>query len=110
MFQMFSCTNLLHAMILPWSCMASVRTVLVRNQTEPVMVEEGTMMRMSCRTEREWFFCLWQNPEQERLCAVQEQTMQSVCGENNRIKLLGRGDTCTIEFQESMSSLACSCL
>ena len=71
-----------------------MRTVLVRNQTEPVLVEEGSLVRMSCRTEKEWFFCLWQSPGEDKQCAV--------CAGSNRIRLSGRGNTCQVQFKVSV--------
>ena len=79
-----------------------MRTVLVRNQTEPVLVEEGSMVRMSCRTEKEWFFCLWQSPGEDKQCAVQDKVMHTVCAGSNRIRLSGRGNTCQVQFKVSV--------
>ena len=40
----------------------SIRTVMVMNQSEPVLVMEGRTVRLSCSINKAWFFCLWDTP------------------------------------------------
>ena len=40
----------------------SIRTVMVMNQSEPVLVMEGRTVRLSCSIHKPWFFCLWDTP------------------------------------------------
>ena len=79
--------------------LSAVRTVLVRNQTEPVLVVEGRTVRMSCRTEKQWFFCLWYSPRQDKQCAIQYNQPERICSKSNRTKLIGGQDRCDVEFQ-----------
>ena len=76
-----------------------LRTVLVRNQTEPVLVVEGRTVRMSCRTEKQWFFCLWYSPKQDKQCAIQYNQPERICSKSNRTKLNGGLDRCDVEFE-----------
>ena len=50
-----------------WICLSfhlvnSIRTVMVMNQSEPVLVMEGRTVRLSCSINKPWFFCLWDTP------------------------------------------------
>ena len=76
------------------------RTIVVSNQTEGVMVHQGTevclsytivtndvddrrekqnvnapttnQVALSCRTDdQQWFFCLWHSPTRDKQCAIQ---------------------------------------
>ena len=86
-------------MIITSRQLSSLRTVLVRNQTVPVLLVEGRTVRMSCRTERQWFFCLWYSPLRDKQCAIQYNQPESVCGKSEKTKLLGKEDRCDIELQ-----------
>ena len=80
---------------------SAVKTVIVRNQTEPVLVVEGRTVRMSCRTDKQWFFCLWHSPMQDKQCAIQYDQPERICSKSNRTKLLGGRDRCDVEFEVS---------
>ena len=90
---------MLLANILTCKELSAVRTVLVRNQTEPVLVVEGRTVRMSCRTEKQWFFCLWYSPRQDKQCAIQYNQPERICSKSNRTKLIGGQDRCDVEFK-----------
>ena len=98
---MFSLLLLVLANILTRNELSAVRTVLVRNQTEPVLVVEGRTVRMSCRTEKQWFFCLWYSPRQDKQCAIQYNQPERICSKSNRTKLIGGQDRCDVEFEVS---------
>ena len=44
---------------------ATLRTVIADNQTaeQDVLVMEGDTVRLSCHTDMQWFFCLWNSPQ-----------------------------------------------
>ena len=44
---------------------AALRTVIADNQTagQDVLVMEGDSVRLSCHTDMQWFFCLWNSPQ-----------------------------------------------
>ena len=76
----------------------SMRTVIVRNQTS-IFVLENRMIRMSCRTSKPWFFCLWNSPNLEQSCAIQYDQPTSVCTENNRTSIIGQRKACDLQIQ-----------
>ena len=86
--------------------LSGIRTVMVRNQTEPVLVVEGRTVRMTCRTEKQWFFCLWHSPSQDKQCAIQYDQPQRICSKSNRTTLHGGADRCDVQFQVSNFSLS----
>ena len=45
--------------------LATLRTVIADNQTaeQDVLVMEGDTVRLSCHTDMQWFFCLWNSPQ-----------------------------------------------
>ena len=83
----------------------SLRTVLVSNQTEPVLVVEGRTVRMSCRTDKKWFFCLWTSPGEDKQCAIQYSQAQRVCRQSNRTKIVGGEDSCDVQLQVRTPSM-----
>ena len=44
---------------------ATLRTVIADNQTadQDVLIMEGDSVRLSCHTDMQWFFCLWNSPQ-----------------------------------------------
>ena len=79
----------------------AMRTVIVKNQTS-LLVMEGRMVRMSCRTEKPWFFCLWNSPNLEQSCAIQYHQPTSVCTKSNRTRIIGERNACDLEIEVSM--------
>ena len=47
-----------------------VRKVTVANQSVPVLVTEGRTVLMSCRTDKPWFFCLWDTPGHQVILTI----------------------------------------
>lgn len=42
----------------------TLRTVIAENQTDQdVLIMEGDSVRLSCHTDMQWFFCLWNSPK-----------------------------------------------
>ena len=77
----------------------TMRTVIAKNQTS-LLVMEGRMVRMSCRTDKPWFFCLWNSPTLEQSCAIQYHQPTSVCTKSNRTRIIGGRNTCDIQIEE----------
>ena len=80
---------------------AAMRTVIVKNQTS-LLVIEGRVVRMSCRTEKPWFFCLWNSPNLEQSCAIQYHQPTSVCTRSNRTRIIGERNACDLEIEVSI--------
>ena len=76
----------------------SVKTVIIKNQTSLFLMEDS-LVRLACRTERSWFFCLWNSPHMEQSCAIQHESPTSVCSKTNRTKILGQRNSCDLEVQ-----------
>merc|ERR1719431_704294 len=77
-----------------------MRTVIAKNQTS-LLVMEGKMVRMSCRTDKPWFFCLWNSPSLEQSCAIQYEQPTSVCTRSNRTTIIGEKHACDLEIEVS---------
>ena len=79
----------------------AMRTVIVKNQTS-LLVMEGRMVRLSCRTEKPWFFCLWNSPNLEQSCAIQYHQPTSVCTKSKRTRIIGKRNAFDLEIEVSM--------
>ena len=45
---------------------ATLRTVIADSETredQDVLIMEGESVRLSCQTDMQWFFCLWNSPQ-----------------------------------------------
>ena len=45
---------------------ATLRTVIAESETgqdQDVLIMEGDSVRLSCHTDIQWFFCLWNSPQ-----------------------------------------------
>jgi len=71
----------------------SVISAEPRNGT---IIKQGDSVRLSCRTNIQWFFCVWQGPDGDKQCAIQEKMPQNVCDGDNRITLEGGPNNCDI--------------
>ena len=81
----------------------TMRTVIVRNHSS-IFVMEESMVRLSCLTDQQWFFCLWNSPSLEQSCAIQSCAIQydtptSVCSQTNRTTLTGQKKACDLQIQ-----------
>ncbi|XP_023336101.1 uncharacterized protein LOC111707264 [Eurytemora carolleeae] len=76
----------------------SQRTILAGNNSSP-LIQSDTRVRLSCRTDTQWFFCLWHSPSQDIQCAIQYDQPTSVCKENPRVQLVGGSTYCDIIIQ-----------
>ena len=68
-------------------------------QTSPAdgtIAKSGQQVRLSCRTNAKWFFCVWRGPRGDKQCAIQESSPQSVCPNDNRILLQGGTNNCDV--------------
>ena len=79
-------------------CVSSMRTVIVRNHSS-ILVMEDSMVRLSCLTDKQWFFCLWNSPNLEQSCAIQYDTPTSVCSQTNRTTIIGQRMACDLEIK-----------
>lgn len=84
--------------------MASVATgsISVVNKTprDGTIVKEGRGVRLSCRTNTRWFFCLWKTPVGDKQCAIQENTPRNVCKVDPRLALEGGMTNCDITIND----------
>ena len=60
------------------------------------IIKQGDTVRLSCRTNIKWFFCVWKGPDGDRQCAIQEHTPENICDGDNRITLQGGRNNCDI--------------
>ena len=83
----------------------SNRNIAVIN-AEPrngTIIKQGDTVRLSCRTNIKWFFCVWKGPEGDRQCAIQEHTPKLMCEGDNRITLQGGQHNCDIVLRDVRS-------
>ena len=88
---------------------ATMRTVIVKNQSS-ILVMEGMIVRLSCITDKQWFFCLWNSPSQEQSCAIQYQQPTSVCSHRNRTTIIGETKACDLQIQVYFASIIYLCV
>lgn len=67
---------------------ASAGDINVINATPPdgTLVKVGRTVRLSCRTDASWFFCVWKSPNGGKQCAINEERPTSVCSGDERIR------------------------
>ena len=75
----------------------SVISAEPRNGT---IIKRGDTVRLSCRTNIRWFFCVWKGPGDKKQCAIQERMPQNVCEGDNRITLEGNTNSCDIILRD----------
>ena len=83
----------------------SNRNIAVIN-AEPrngTIIKQGDTVKLSCRTNIKWFFCVWKGPEGDRQCAIQEHTPKLMCEGDNRITLQGGQHNCDIVLRDVRS-------
>eukprot|EP00095_Tigriopus_kingsejongensis_P006388 maker-scaffold117_size339417-snap-gene-2.19 protein:Tk06388 transcript:maker-scaffold117_size339417-snap-gene-2.19-mRNA-1 annotation:"immunoglobulin superfamily member 5" len=75
------------------------RAIRVINKSPPDgrIVKQGHSIRLSCRTDKRWFFCLWNSPQGDKQCAIQLNTPRSVCDLDSRITMDSGLNNCDIE-------------
>ena len=64
------------------------------------IIKQGDSVRLSCRTNVRWFFCVWKGPGDKKQCAIQERMPQNVCSGDNRITLEGGANNCDIILRD----------
>ena len=64
------------------------------------IIKQGDSVRLSCRTNIRWFFCVWKGPGDKKQCAIQERMPQNVCQGDNRITLEGGSNNCDIILRD----------
>ena len=77
-------------LLLPSLATANEISILNRSPRDGTIVKEGSSVRLSCRTDTRWFFCLWRSPAQEKSCAIQQSANSppfSVCEADERIQI-----------------------
>jgi len=67
------------------------------------IIRQGDSVRLSCRTNIQWFFCVWKGPGGKKQCAIQERMPQNVCQGDNRITLQGGSNNCDIILKDVKS-------
>ncbi|TRY73760.1 hypothetical protein TCAL_02553 [Tigriopus californicus] len=77
------------------------RAIQVINKSPPDgrIVKLGHSVRLSCRTDRRWFFCLWNSPQGDKQCAIQLNSPRSVCDLDSRIIMDSGLNNCDIEVK-----------
>ena len=70
---------------------------IVSTSGEHVLVKEGGVANLSCRTDQEWFFCLWRHPSGVKECIVQENmTYASACAGREHLDIQGSDKFCSL--------------
>ena len=79
-------------------CLDKMR--IVETSGEHVLVKEGGVANISCTTDQEWFFCLWQHPSGVKECMIKENgDYRSVCAGMNHMKMSGSKQFCSLRVQ-----------
>ena len=70
---------------------------IVSTSGEHILVKEGGVANLSCRTDQEWFFCLWRHPSGVKECIVQENmTYASACAGREHLDIQGSSKFCSL--------------
>ena len=73
---------------------------IVSTSGEHVLVKEGGVANLSCRTDQEWFFCLWRHPSGVKECIVQENmTYASACAGSEHLDIQGSSKFCSLQIE-----------
>ena len=82
------------------TAMADIR-VINKSPADGTIIKSGKSVRLSCRTDIRWFFCLWRSPRNDKSCAIQQNASpQSVCQADSRLHLDSGVTNCDIEIRE----------
>ena len=75
---------------------------IVETSGEHVLVKEGGVANISCTTDQEWFFCLWQHPSGVKECSIQENGgYRSVCAGMDHMEMSGSEQFCSLRIQNA---------
>ena len=73
---------------------------IVTTSGEHVLVKEGGVAYISCTTDQEWFFCLWQHPSGVKECSIQENgTYQNACIGMDHMEIYGSEKFCSLKVE-----------
>jgi hypothetical protein len=73
---------------------------IVATSGEHVLVKEGGVANISCTTDQEWFFCLWQHPSGVKECSIQENgTYQNACIGMDHTEIYGSEKFCSLKVE-----------
>ena len=75
-------------------------SVISANPRNGTIVKQGDTVKLSCRTNIRWFFCVWKGPGDKKQCAIQERMPENVCTGDNRITLEGGANNCDIILRD----------
>ena len=71
---------------------------IVETSGEHVLVKEGGVANISCTTDQEWFFCLWQHPSGIKECSIKEVgSYRSVCAGMEHMDISGSERICSVK-------------
>ena len=71
---------------------------IVSTSDDNVLVKEGGEANLSCRTNLEWFFCLWRHPSGVKECIVQENgTFRDACARTDHLEIFARDKLCSLK-------------
>ena len=78
------------------------RSINVINKSPPdgTIIKQGRTVRLSCRTDKRWFFCVWKSPQGDKQCAIQLNKPRNVCDRDPRILLEAGMNNCDIVLRD----------
>ena len=62
------------------------------------IIPEGSNLTISCSSSEPWFFCLFNSPNGDKQCAIQESEVNSVCSSDTLLSLFGESSTCSLDI------------
>ena len=76
----------------------SVISATPRNGT---IVKQGDTVKLSCRTNIRWFFCVWKGPGDKKCNAIQERFLEVSGCYTDRITIEGGENNCDMILQDA---------
>ena len=81
-------------------CWAAGINIVRQSPPDGSIIKVGHRVRLSCETDRRWFFCTWKSPDGRKQCGIQQTNPEQVCANEPRISLDPRPRSCEIVIRE----------
>ena len=86
-------------LLLPFLVLDTSAISIVSTHPPPgKIIPEGSNLTISCSSSEPWFFCLFNSPEGDKQCGIQESEVSSVCSSDTLLSLSGESSTCSLDI------------
>ena len=82
------------ALISLMSIQSMLTTSAMTSDTENTSAKVSDLVTLSCKSSSPWFFCVWEGPKGDRVCAlragVDKGQTGGICGSDDRLRISGK--------------------